>query len=98
MATDVNRPSPYVCPHCRLGHLKPGTAFYCRWMADTFLTIPDFPAWICDVCGNREYDVSALQDLRSALGGRAEAGFPASPADTEPGSAVGSIGRIGTTE
>lgn len=37
-------------------------------MGDTFLTIPDFPAWICDVCGAREYDHLALHDLRATLG------------------------------
>lgn len=58
-----------MCPECRVGHLQSGTAFYGRWVGDTFLTIPDFPAWICDVCGNREYDHLALHDLKATLGG-----------------------------
>lgn len=87
--------TPTVCPHCRLGHLKSGTAIYCRWVADTFLTIPDFPAWICDVCGMREYDLSALRDLRSALAGRAAAGRKTRLADLDSGRGHAPIGRVG---
>jgi YgiT-type zinc finger domain-containing protein len=29
--------------------------------------VPDFPAWICDVCGRCEYDTTALAELRAVL-------------------------------
>jgi len=31
------------------------------------ITVPDFPAWICDMCGKREYDMQALNDLALLL-------------------------------
>jgi hypothetical protein len=31
------------------------------------VSVPDFPAWVCDVCGRREYDASALAELRAML-------------------------------
>ena len=40
---------------------------YFTWLADEMITVPDFPAWICDVCGKREYDVDALNNLALLL-------------------------------
>jgi hypothetical protein len=31
------------------------------------LCIPDFPAWVCDLCGLREYDRLALSELEVML-------------------------------
>jgi hypothetical protein len=31
------------------------------------LCIPDFPAWVCDLCGRREYDHMALSELEIML-------------------------------
>lgn len=56
-----------TCPECRVGALREASAFYCAWADDRFITIPDFPAWTCDVCGRREYDQAALQDLKALL-------------------------------
>ena len=32
------------------------------------LTVPDFPAWRCDICHYHEYDPEALLQLSQALG------------------------------
>lgn len=56
-----------TCPECRVGVLRPARAFYCAWLGGQFLTISDFPAWTCDVCGRRDYDQGALQDLKALL-------------------------------
>jgi YgiT-type zinc finger domain-containing protein len=40
---------------------------YFTWLADELITVPDFPAWICDVCGKREYDAEALNRLALLL-------------------------------
>ncbi len=37
------------------------------WLADELITVPNFPAWICDVCGRREYDAQALSRLQLIL-------------------------------
>lgn len=40
---------------------------YFTWLGDELITVPDFPAWICDVCGRREYDGFALNQLSLLL-------------------------------
>lgn len=56
------------CPNCEFGNLKPRTAAYTRWVAGQFITVPDFPVWVCDVCGYMEYDDGALEHLEALLG------------------------------
>lgn len=67
MDTEALRPLWFTCPECRVGALREASAFYCAWVDNRFITIPDFPAWTCDVCGRREYDQAALQDLKALL-------------------------------
>ena len=40
---------------------------YLTWIGDEMITVPDFPAWLCDVCGRREYDPQALNQLSLLL-------------------------------
>lgn len=40
---------------------------YFTWLGDELITVPDFPAWVCDVCGKREYDMQALSQLNLLL-------------------------------
>lgn len=40
---------------------------YFTWLGDELITVPDFPAWVCDVCGRREYDLQALSQLTLLL-------------------------------
>lgn len=87
----------YICPECRVGHLQSGTAFYGLWVGETFLTIPDFPAWICDVCGAREYDHLALHDLRATLGASAP-GRPSDQPDRQASDDAGSLRQSGRPE
>lgn len=51
------------CTECQAGimHRRPVTYF--TWMGEELITVPDFPAWVCDICGRREYDPSALNQL-----------------------------------
>lgn len=67
MATE----SPHIelgpCPECQLGTLRPSRAFYCRQVGGMLISVPDFPAWICDLCGRREYDEASVQELAALL-------------------------------
>lgn len=56
-----------TCPECQVGHLKRKYLTYLTWMAEELITVPDFPAWVCDVCGYREYDPTALKRLNVLL-------------------------------
>ena len=44
---------------------------YFTWLGDELITVPDFPAWVCDVCGRREYDLQALNQLNLLLNSNA---------------------------
>jgi len=49
---------------------------YFTWMDEELITVPNFPAWVCDVCGRREYDAHALSRLSLLL--NPNAGRPSS--------------------
>lgn len=40
---------------------------YYTWLGDELITVPDFPAWVCDICGRCEYDENALARLSLLL-------------------------------
>ena len=77
----ASRPVSYVCPHCQTGTLQLRKVVLANWYGGQFVTMPNFPGWVCDVCGEREYDAAALEkintlrgaelDLRQAAGRRA---------------------------
>jgi len=60
------------CPECQVGALRAANVSYIARMHGRLVTVPDFPAWVCDVCGRREYDETALAELRAML----ESGAP----------------------
>jgi len=51
---------------------------YFTWLGDELITVPDFPSWVCDVCGRREYDLHALNQLSLLLSPNAGKGTPKS--------------------
>ena len=55
------------CNECQAGQMHRRYLTYFTWLADELITVPDFPAWICDVCGRREYDLQALNQLNLML-------------------------------
>ncbi len=46
-------------------HMHPITYF--TWLNEELVTVPNFPAWVCDVCGRREYDERAISWLAAIL-------------------------------
>jgi YgiT-type zinc finger domain-containing protein len=40
---------------------------YFTWLGGELITVPNFPAWVCDVCGRREYDERAISWLTMLL-------------------------------
>jgi YgiT-type zinc finger domain-containing protein len=47
---------------------------YFTWLGTELITVPNFPAWVCDLCGKREYDERAVSLLAMLL--NPEAGKP----------------------
>ncbi|MBN2554546.1 MAG: YgiT-type zinc finger protein [Anaerolineales bacterium] len=74
--------SQLACPDCRVGNLKLGHASFFTDVDGAVITLPDFPAWICDLCGYREYDNSALSKLQALLA--TEQKIPKPPSRVQP--------------
>lgn len=55
------------CNECQAGKMQRRFLTYFTWLGDELITVPDFPAWVCDVCGRREYDPYALNQLSLLL-------------------------------
>ena len=57
----------FPCNECQAGvmHLKHMTYF--TWLGEELVIVPNFPAWVCDVCGRREYDTRAIAWLTTLL-------------------------------
>ena len=57
----------YPCPKCHAGVLRPRELTYFTMVGEQLITVPHFPAWVCDICGYVEYDERALRWLYTLL-------------------------------
>lgn len=57
----------YPCGECQAGMMRLQYITYFTWLDQELITVPNFPAWVCDVCGRREYDRRALASLQVML-------------------------------
>jgi YgiT-type zinc finger domain-containing protein len=55
------------CSECQAGILHLQYITYFTWLNEELITVPGFPAWICDLCGRREYDPRAIAWLNALL-------------------------------
>lgn len=69
------QPDRIPCNQCGAGIMHLRHITYFTWLNEELITVPDFPAWICDVCGRREYDERSVSLLNMLL--NPEAGRPA---------------------
>jgi YgiT-type zinc finger domain-containing protein len=60
-------PQPFPCSECSSGLMHLRFITYFTWLDEELVTVPNFPAWICDVCGRREYDEKAISWLTMLL-------------------------------
>lgn len=65
--TDPLENIQHSCNVCQAGHMKPARITYFTWLVDELITVPNFPAWVCDVCGRREYDQHAINEISLLL-------------------------------
>jgi len=56
-----------ICPECHTGVFHLEYLTYFTWLNDELITVPNFPSWVCDVCGKREYDMHAVSWLNVLL-------------------------------
>ena len=56
-----------LCSECQAGVLRLQYITYFTWLNEELVTVPNFPAWVCDLCGRREYDAHAVNWLNTLL-------------------------------
>ncbi len=87
----------WPCLNCRIGYMRPRRITYASHHGDLFVVVPNMPAYICDVCGNRQYDEEALMQLTPLIGPRGESGrvpdVGPEPRDRSPGPGWGTHRR-----
>jgi len=69
-----NPTSMIPCSECHIGQMHQTEVSYFTRLDQDLITVPDFPAWECDICGRLEYDFEALNNLAILL----------CPADSKP--------------
>lgn len=71
------------CSECHSGVMQLQYITYFTWLNDELITVPNFPAWVCDMCGKRDYDTRAISWLNTLLspstGGRKATGRRSRP-------------------
>ena len=60
-------PDLVSCHECQAGVMRLKFVAYFTWLEDELITVPNFPAWVCDVCGRREYDEKSISWLTMLL-------------------------------
>lgn len=60
-------PQPVPCDECHAGMMHARLITYFTWMGEELITVPHFPAWVCDMCGRRDYDEKAISWLNMLL-------------------------------
>ena len=65
--TTPSLPDSFPCHECASGLMSMRFITYFTWLNEELLTVPNFPAWVCDVCGRREYDEKAISWLTMLL-------------------------------
>ncbi len=66
-------PTTLACPRCATGTQRLRRVALAQWFGGQFIVISNFPAWVCDVCGERDYDPAALDQVQLVLGPATEA-------------------------
>jgi YgiT-type zinc finger domain-containing protein len=59
--------NPETCPRCFVGRIQSVKVVLSRVVNGQMLSVPDFPAWECDVCHAFMYDPKALVELHQVL-------------------------------
>ena len=69
--TETAAPDPSAellpCNECQAGVMRLQYITYFTWLGDELITVPNFPAWVCDVCGRRDYDEKSISWLTMLL-------------------------------
>src|SRR3954471_10015976 len=62
------RNEDFICPVCHMGHLDLKLTTYVSQYGETLISVPNTPAWVCDVCHERQFDPSSIQRIELLIG------------------------------
>jgi YgiT-type zinc finger domain-containing protein len=57
----------FPCRECSAGMMHLRHITYFTWLGEELIMVPNFPAWVCDMCGKREFDERAISWLSMIL-------------------------------
>ena len=57
----------FPCRECSAGMMHLHHITYFTWLGEELIMVPNFPAWVCDMCGKREFDERAISWLTMLL-------------------------------
>jgi YgiT-type zinc finger domain-containing protein len=58
----------FVCQTCHIGHVNLRLTTYIQQYGETLISVPNTPAWICDVCHEQQFDASSIQRIELLVG------------------------------
>lgn len=58
----------FICPVCRMGHMDLRLTTYVHQYGGTLISVPNTPAWVCDVCHERQFDPESIQRIEALIG------------------------------
>jgi YgiT-type zinc finger domain-containing protein len=57
-----------ACPRCQIGNLRATTGTYSTVYNGLLLSVPNVPAWKCDLCEYLEFEYDALTKIEALVG------------------------------
>ncbi len=51
-----------------MGHMDLKLTVYVRQYGETLISVPNTPAWVCDVCHERQFDPESVQRIETLIG------------------------------
>jgi len=72
------------CPRCQIGYLQPEKATYAYVHNGMLLSVPNMPAWKCDICQYQEFDYDAITQVEALVGHFGLPDDPVRPASKLP--------------
>lgn len=61
-------PARSTCPRCQIGLMRATQLPYTVIENGKLVSVPEMPARVCDVCGNRDFDRESVKRLYLMLG------------------------------
>jgi YgiT-type zinc finger domain-containing protein len=67
LGVDDDQDMVTTCKRCSTGVMQLSYITHFIWLNEELITVPNFPAWVCDICGRRRFDPRAIAWLNLLL-------------------------------